>query len=87
MLPSTSSKSALLSPARVYRRGAMWNRRVQSIHIASAAKQPTHAVEQVQAVPGRGLEGDRYYCQQGTFFKPQPGRRGANPERGSQNPA
>ena len=45
---------------------------VESIHIASAAKDPTRAVAQVQAIPGAGLEGDRYANQQGTFFKPLP---------------
>jgi MOSC domain-containing protein YiiM len=33
---------------------------------------PTQAVEQVQAIPGAGLEGDRYAQQQGTFSKPEP---------------
>ena len=30
------------------------------------------AVEQAEAIPGVGLEGDRYATRQGTFFKPQP---------------
>ena len=46
--------------------------RIQSIHIASAAKAPTCSVEQVMAIPGVGLEGDRYALKQGTFFKPEP---------------
>ena len=50
----------------------MWNGIVESIHIASAAKEPTKALEQVVAIPGVGLEGDRYAKQQGTFFNPQP---------------
>jgi len=51
----------------------MWNGIVESIHIASAAKEPTKALEQVVAIPGVGLEGDRYAKRQGTFFKqPQP---------------
>ena len=45
---------------------------LESIHIASAAKAPTRAVDQVQAIPGVGLEGDRYALKQGTFFKPLP---------------
>ena len=45
---------------------------VESIHIASPAKKPTRAVNQVQAIPGVGLEGDRYANRQGTFFKPLP---------------
>jgi MOSC domain-containing protein YiiM len=50
----------------------MWNGTVDSIHIAPAAKAPTQAVHEVQAVPGAGLEGDRYFLKQGTFFKPEP---------------
>jgi MOSC domain-containing protein YiiM len=50
----------------------MWNGTVDSIHIAPAAKAPTQAVEQVEAIPGAGLIGDRYFLKQGTFFKPEP---------------
>jgi MOSC domain-containing protein YiiM len=50
----------------------MWNGTVESIHIAAAAKAPMQAVEQVAAVPGVGLEGDRYALKQGTFYKPEP---------------
>ncbi|MGC2196892.1 MAG: MOSC domain-containing protein [Terriglobales bacterium] len=50
----------------------MWNGTVDSIHIAPAAKAPTQAVDQVEAVPGAGLVGDRYFLKQGTFFKPEP---------------
>jgi MOSC domain-containing protein YiiM len=50
----------------------MWTGIVESIHIAPAAKAPMHAVDQVQALPGVGLEGDRYANQLGTFFKPLP---------------
>jgi MOSC domain-containing protein YiiM len=50
----------------------MWNGRVDSIHIAAAAKAPMQAVDQVVAVPGVGLEGDRYALKTGTFYKPQP---------------
>jgi MOSC domain-containing protein YiiM len=45
---------------------------VESIHIASAAKEPTRPVDQVQAIPGVGLEGDRYAQRLGTFYKPLP---------------
>ncbi|HVO79383.1 MAG TPA: MOSC domain-containing protein [Terriglobales bacterium] len=45
---------------------------IESIHLAPAAKAPTRAVDQAQAIPGVGLEGDRYALQQGTFFKPEP---------------
>ena len=46
--------------------------RVESIHIASAAKSPMQEVAEVLAVPGVGLDGDRYARRQGTFFKPEP---------------
>jgi MOSC domain-containing protein YiiM len=46
--------------------------KVESIHIAAAAQAPTQAVEQAKAIPGVGLEGDRYALRQGTFFKPEP---------------
>lgn len=50
----------------------MWSGTVESIHIAPAAKSPMQAIEQVEAVPGAGLVGDRYFLKQGTFFKPEP---------------
>src|ERR1700745_4090346 len=50
----------------------MWSGRVNSIHIAPAAKAPMHQVERVEAAPGVGLEGDRYALKTGTFYKPEP---------------
>ena len=50
----------------------MFTGTIHSIHIATAAKEPTHAVDEVHAIPGVGLEGDRYALQQGTFYKPEP---------------
>jgi MOSC domain-containing protein YiiM len=50
----------------------MWSGTVESIHVAPAAKVPTQAVNEVEAVPGAGLAGDRYFLKQGTFFKPEP---------------
>jgi MOSC domain-containing protein YiiM len=50
----------------------MFSGNIHSIHIASGAKEPTHAVSEVQAIPGVGLEGDRYALKQGTFYKPEP---------------
>jgi MOSC domain-containing protein YiiM len=50
----------------------MWNGKIESIHIASAAKGPIQALDQVVAIPGVGLEGDRYALRQGTFYKPLP---------------
>ena len=45
-----------------------------SINIASSAEAPMQSVDEVRAVPGKGLEGDRYLLRQGTFYKPQPDR-------------
>jgi len=45
---------------------------IDAIYIATAAKEPTRAVEQVKAIPGIGLDGDRYALKQGTFYKPEP---------------
>jgi len=50
----------------------MWNGTVESIHIASAAQGPPQAVAQAVAIPGAGLEGDRYALKLGTFYKPEP---------------
>lgn len=47
---------------------------VESIYIASAAAGPTTALQAVEAIPGVGLEGDRYALKQGTFYKPDPDR-------------
>ena len=49
-----------------------WKGTVESIYIASAARGPLKAREQVVALPGVGLEGDRYALKQGTFYKPEP---------------
>jgi MOSC domain-containing protein YiiM len=46
--------------------------RIESIHIAPAAKSPMQEVPEVLAIPGVGLDGDRYARRQGTFFKPEP---------------
>ena len=52
----------------------MWNGTVESIHIASTAEGRTQSVPQATAVPGSGLEGDRYALKLGTFYKPAPDR-------------
>ncbi len=44
-----------------------WKGSVVSIHIAPSAAQPTVAVDEVRAVPGKGLEGDRYFNRDGTY--------------------
>jgi MOSC domain-containing protein YiiM len=41
--------------------------RVVSIHIAPKLEVPMVAVSEVRAVPGRGLEGDRYFEHTGTY--------------------
>lgn len=50
----------------------MWRGNVDSIYIASVAKAPMRRVESVKALPGAGLEGDRYALGTGTFSKPKP---------------
>ena len=50
----------------------MSNGTVESIHIAAAPREITHAVDHAVAIPGAGLEGDRYERKQGTFYKPEP---------------
>ncbi len=45
----------------------MFEGTVNSIHIAPAASEPTVSVEQAHAVPGKGLEGDRYFNREGTY--------------------
>ena len=48
---------------------------VVSIHLAAEAEAPTVAVAEVNAVAGRGLEGDRYFERAGTFSeRPGSGR-------------
>ena len=45
----------------------MWEGTVVSIHIAPAASAAMQSLAEVRAVPGRGLEGDRYFAGLGTF--------------------
>jgi MOSC domain-containing protein YiiM len=52
----------------------MSNGTVDSIYIAAAAQGPPQSVAQVAAIPGTGLEGDRYALKLGTFYKPTPDR-------------
>lgn len=46
---------------------------VVSIHIATAATKPVVSLEKAHAVPGKGLEGDRYFNETGTFSTQLPG--------------
>lgn len=50
----------------------MANGTVQSIHLAPAAKAPMQSVARVMALPGSGLDGDRYALKLGSFYKPLP---------------
>jgi MOSC domain-containing protein YiiM len=52
----------------------MSNGTVESIHIGGAAAGPLHSIGQADAIPGAGLEGDRYALKRGTFYKPEPDR-------------
>lgn len=45
---------------------------VEFIYIAPAATAAMRSVPEALAIPGVGLEGDRYALRQGTFFKPEP---------------
>ena len=50
---------------------------VEGIYVVAKPKELLHAVQSVRAEPGRGLEGDRYCNQTGTFLKSgmlEPGR-------------
>jgi MOSC domain-containing protein YiiM len=44
-----------------------WVGRVAGIYIGPAAAEPMRSVPEVQAVAGRGLEGDRYFERAGTY--------------------
>ncbi len=44
-----------------------WSGEVVAIHLAKAAEVEMQAVEVAEAVPGRGLKGDRYYEATGSF--------------------
>jgi MOSC domain-containing protein YiiM len=52
----------------------MGNGTVKSIFIASTAEGQPQSVGQAVAIPGTGLEGDRYALKLGTFYKPTPDR-------------
>ena len=49
----------------------MWQGSVVSIHIARDASSPMESLTEARAVPGRGLEGDRYFQGRGTY-SPRP---------------
>jgi hypothetical protein len=41
---------------------------VEAIFIAAEAEGPMRPLEEIRAVPGKGLEGDRYFAGEGTYF-------------------
>jgi MOSC domain-containing protein YiiM len=47
----------------------MFEGELVAIYIGPRSTEALHAVELVEAVPGRGLAGDRYYLGEGTFWK------------------
>jgi MOSC domain-containing protein YiiM len=51
---------------------SVWRGSVVTVHVARAAGEPMVEREQVRAVAGRGLEGDRYYEGAG-FYSDHPG--------------
>ena len=53
----------------------MWQGHVVSLHIAPEASAKMETVTEVRAVPGRGLEGDRYFKGTG-FYSPRPSHGG-----------
>jgi MOSC domain-containing protein YiiM len=54
----------------------MWQGNVVSIHVAPDAGAPMVSVQDVRAIPGRGLEGDRYATGRGHYSgKPSEGGR------------
>jgi len=56
-------------------RGTPWHGEVVSIHIAPKAEDPMKSLKAVRAIPGKGLEGDRYFRASGTYSdRPGPGR-------------
>ncbi len=50
----------------------MWKGSVIAIHVAPTSGKPMQSVAEVHAVPGKGLEGDRYFNRTGTFWKDEP---------------
>jgi MOSC domain-containing protein YiiM len=47
---------------------------VVGIFVTSAARKPMQSLESVRAASGKGLEGDRYFDAQGSFFKDEHAR-------------
>jgi len=47
----------------------MWKGSVVSIHIALEASAPMQSRSEARAIPGRGLDGDRYFTEKGFYSK------------------
>ncbi|MFZ3265635.1 MAG: MOSC domain-containing protein [Terriglobales bacterium] len=47
---------------------------IEAIYISSTAAGQTMAIDSALAIPGVGIEGDRYALKLGTFYKPDPDR-------------
>jgi hypothetical protein len=47
----------------------MWQGSVVSLHVAPEASAPMRALTEVRAIPGRGLEGDRYFLGTGLYSR------------------
>jgi MOSC domain-containing protein YiiM len=47
----------------------MWEGTVVSIHVAPGASAPMQSITEVRALPGRGLDGDRYFAGTGLYSK------------------
>ncbi len=45
----------------------MFKGTVMSVHIASGAEEPMTSVPEARAIPGKGLDGDRYFKTTGTY--------------------
>src|SRR5437899_12483425 len=56
-------------------RAPSWTGEVVAIHIADEAEARMRSVDRIRAIPGKGLEGDRYFRASGTYSdRPDPGR-------------
>src|SRR5207249_12074640 len=56
-------------------RAPSWTGEIVAIHIADEAEARMRSVDRIRAVPGEGLEGDRYFRESGTYSdRPGPGR-------------
>ncbi len=74
-LLDSSTPQDLVQPSDVLAETATWRGSVLSIHVATVGRASMVSVSEVRAVPGKGLEGDRYFLGTGSFSRlPKPGR-------------